>query len=425
MRTDNFDKIGKEENLLDRVEQVERSGRSTVRRNVRSARVSNLANELGALDYRVVDASGNLRMVMSAYDLFEEIGVHAHFAGLDTNQDVTFYISADDGKAYFASGAGIFDVDGLHMRAEAFPSSNVIDWVADDDGLVVGSLLGWYVNNVASGLYLLGKGRDVDHYGVAGLAAMGYDDDIGEYKVLFDIDTRGDAVLDLRNATRTSVGEQYLTIITQTSDTSAMNIIFNLQTYSSGTVANGLGTGMAYWIEDSAGNQDVAGHHGVYWVDKTSTSEDAAFILSLMKAGSITTSLIVDPTAGVTMPFGATIATGGLNSTGNIDTNNSNLRANSTAINDDAATSFTPSRSTGICKVEVGGDTTVYAVFHYNTATPAVTVHQAGSNTNSTTGALTGTTGTDTKFTVSAHTDGKLYFENRRGGSRTIFVSLV
>lgn len=34
---------------------------------------------------------------------------------------------------------------------------------------------------------------------------------------------------------------------------------------------------------------------------------------------------------------------------------------------------------------------------------------------NALTGVLTGTTGTDTKFTISAHTDGKLYLENRTG----------
>jgi hypothetical protein len=42
-----------------------------------------------------------------------------------------------------------------------------------------------------------------------------------------------------------------------------------------------------------------------------------------------------------------------------------------------------------------------------------------------TTGTLSGTTGTDTKFTVSAHTDGKLYFENRTGGTRTVYVLLI
>ncbi|MCB1499704.1 MAG: hypothetical protein KDK07_07915 [Bauldia sp.] len=42
-----------------------------------------------------------------------------------------------------------------------------------------------------------------------------------------------------------------------------------------------------------------------------------------------------------------------------------------------------------------------------------------GTAPNTATGALAGTTGTDVKITVSAHTDGKLYVENRLGSSRT------
>lgn len=42
-----------------------------------------------------------------------------------------------------------------------------------------------------------------------------------------------------------------------------------------------------------------------------------------------------------------------------------------------------------------------------------------------TTGAMTGTTGTDTTFSVSAHTDNKLYFENRLGGARSIYLAFM
>ena len=37
-----------------------------------------------------------------------------------------------------------------------------------------------------------------------------------------------------------------------------------------------------------------------------------------------------------------------------------------------------------------------------------------------TTGVLTGTTGTDEKFIISAHTDGKLYLENRTGNTLNV-----
>lgn len=113
MKTDNFDRLEKDGNLLDRLEEAERFGRSTTRRNVRSARLSNLANEMGEVDFRAVDTDGNLRVVMSAYDLFDELGAHAHLAGLDTNAVVQFYLSADDGKIYSGGGAVVQDVNGI------------------------------------------------------------------------------------------------------------------------------------------------------------------------------------------------------------------------------------------------------------------------------------------------------------------------
>lgn len=148
MKTDNFDKIGKEDNILDRVEQAERRARSTTRKHVKSARLSNLANEMGELDFRAVDANGNLRVVMSAYDLFDELGVHAHLAGLNTSGGVEFYLSADDGKVYTGGGAitlgelgvvfentaGVLNfknIAGLvRMRIYAFTDDNL--WILND-----------------------------------------------------------------------------------------------------------------------------------------------------------------------------------------------------------------------------------------------------------------------------------------------------
>lgn len=49
----------------------------------------------------------------------------------------------------------------------------------------------------------------------------------------------------------------------------------------------------------------------------------------------------------------------------------------------------------------------------------------AGANVNVTTGALAGTTGDDGKITVSTHTDGKVYIENRRGGTRNFGFTMT
>jgi hypothetical protein len=74
---------------------------------------SELFNQIGNLQYRAVDPDGSLRMIMSAVDLFEDLGVHAHLAGLDANGVVQFYLSADDGKIVFGGGDGWLDQFGL------------------------------------------------------------------------------------------------------------------------------------------------------------------------------------------------------------------------------------------------------------------------------------------------------------------------
>ena len=52
-----------------------------------------------------------------------------------------------------------------------------------------------------------------------------------------------------------------------------------------------------------------------------------------------------------------------------------------------------------------------------STGSAEISLISGGTNFAVTTGALTGTTGTDTKLTVSAHTNGKYYIENRTGSS--------
>lgn len=93
------------------------------------------------------------------------------------------------------------------------------------------------------------------------------------------------------------------------------------------------------------------------------------------------------------------------------------------SLNDDTASSITPVVTSGLLLMSTTAvDTTIYAIVHFRvTATnnhcQAVSV---GSNLNTATTTLAGTTGTDTKFTIAAATDGKLYFENRRGATLAI-----
>jgi hypothetical protein len=143
---------------------------------VRVGSLDEIAGSIGELAFRARDANGNLRMIMSAINLLEELGVDAHFAGVDQNGVVQFWLNADNGK--------------LNFSAEEFPSITPIEWVADDTGAVLGRILSFYVVDIASGMYMLGQGKDSNHYGVSGLAAMTDAQTPGQYKMLLQLDTQ-------------------------------------------------------------------------------------------------------------------------------------------------------------------------------------------------------------------------------------------
>lgn len=95
------------------------------------------------------------------------------------------------------------------------------------------------------------------------------------------------------------------------------------------------------------------------------------------------------------------------------------------SINDNAAVSFTPPRTSGILEVFTTSLVANTWRGHFRTAaTIAIGAQYAGANVDTTTGALTGTTGTDGKMTISVHSDGKIYIENRLGGTGAFRVRL-
>src|SRR6266545_8332401 len=113
MSTNNFDKAAVDANILDRLEKLEQLVFSTTRRNVETERLSNIAPEIGELDFQAVDDQGRLRMIMSAINLLEELGISAHFAGLDEDGVPQFWISADNGKGTFGGGLITIGTDGI------------------------------------------------------------------------------------------------------------------------------------------------------------------------------------------------------------------------------------------------------------------------------------------------------------------------
>lgn len=97
-------------------------------------------------------------------------------------------------------------------------------------------------------------------------------------------------------------------------------------------------------------------------------------------------------------------------------------------IADDTAISFTPETEYGLLIVfhRYPPSSAWGLVRYYAGAASALTnLWTGGSTLEVTTGALTGTTGTDTKFTVSCHTDSKIYLENRTGGALSMHYVIL
>jgi hypothetical protein len=129
--------------------------------------------------------------------------------------------------------------------------------------------------------------------------------------------------------------------------------------------------------------------------------------------------LTVTPSGGLITLDGATTILNGL------DVTNGNVRSVTPLILDDAVLSFTPTKTSGFIFIAHVGTSGIYGIVAYVTATPTTTICTAHASLAVTTGILTGTTGTDVKVTISCHTDGKIYIENRLGGTRTFAVLVV
>ena len=101
----------------------------------------------------------------------------------------------------------------------------------------------------------------------------------------------------------------------------------------------------------------------------------------------------------------------------------------SASLADDAATSFTPVSNIGILLLSgriLDYADEVYLICNYRTAaTVFCNAIVASSDCEVATGILTGADGVDGKVTVSAHSDGKIYIENRWGSAISYNYTLL
>ena len=99
-------------------------------------------------------------------------------------------------------------------------------------------------------------------------------------------------------------------------------------------------------------------------------------------------------------------------------------------MNDDTAIILTPPLTTPIGIVLINARSTgyqqIFGMAQYRALTTVFCTSMFGGTAFAvSTGILGGTTGTDGKLTVSPHTDGKLYIENRFGSAVSIAVTFL
>ena len=187
------------------------------------------------------------------------------------------------------------------------------------------------------------------------------------------------------------------------------------------------------WLSGTAWSRDIGAANGdatdpgIAFANNTNPLgfyRSGADIISVTANGSVGTF----DASGINFPIGQTTPEAGSFSSLEVDGGISSPRefgyggSNETVFND-SATSFTPSAETGILTIAFDeGAMDFYFRVSAGLASCSIALASPPAFWAATTGILTGTTGTDNLITVSAHTDGKIYIENRRGSAKSIRV---
>jgi len=106
----------------------------------------------------------------------------------------------------------------------------------------------------------------------------------------------------------------------------------------------------------------------------------------------------------------------------------SEFQRGSFKISDDGFDTITPNTESGIIIITIPGlaaNRQGIVSFDVDSGGATTVLISPTGDIEVTTGALAGTTGTDVKLTISAHTDGLLYVENRLGAEYLIRYLLI
>jgi hypothetical protein len=215
------------------------------------------------------------------------------------------------------------------------------------------------------------------------------------------------------------------------------------------SVTNGKVEATQAWFTGSPSGQSgvVASKSEVDILNAAATGNGAVGIYALnnSRVDAKSTFKTLNGTNGVRADdFSEVLGTGGYNSantgsaisqtTGGIITTDLNTLGNHaqgshfrqiTTIADDAATSIYVGANTIMLSLVSPSSATLYGLVRARATSSVGATVITGSGITAATGVLTGTTGSDGDFTVSPHTDGYLYIENRAGASRQIVIDVM
>lgn len=194
-------------------------------------------------------------------------------------------VVANSGDELFPEGG---QQQNYELPATAFPSVGYIQWLSDDQANVVAQLIATHAipgNTNQSGIEFKGFANIVGELGAVYLEAG---DNTGVTQCDFYVFSDGTITANLSaGGVASAAGAQKMTLIAQTTATNVINDILYLLTNTNGTAAQGLGTGINFYIEDAAGNNQQAADLAAQWVSATNGSETAKMLVFLTQGGTL------------------------------------------------------------------------------------------------------------------------------------------
>lgn len=188
-----------------------------------------------------------------------------------------------DGSIKAGSGNVTIDENGIILIGGAYPATSYMTWKLST-GETMGFVDGWYYQaGLESGMEIIGQAKDNTYNGSVFIVA---NDHSGNNEATLKVQENNiSAVIGITTAG--AVNTRGFSIQSFVTSTNGENTVLYLDTYSTGTPANGLGSAIAFRTENSVPAIETIGALTMAWADKTDGSEDGLFKLFLMRAGAL------------------------------------------------------------------------------------------------------------------------------------------